>query len=145
MILFSIVQLAFVAAVFFLFGTEVTAWLTLSAISGILLLETVNYIEHYGLQRRKVSPNRYENATPEHSWNSNHAIGRMVLFELSRHSDHHYMPSKKYQILDHHDHSPQLPTGYPGMMLLSFIPPLWCAVMNHRLRLYHQARHNQGE
>ena len=61
---------------------------------------------------------------PRHSWNSNHVIGHLMLFELSRHSDHHYMASKKYQLLRHQPTLPQMPTGYPGMMMLNFFP-LW--------------------
>jgi len=60
-----------------------------------------------------------------HSWNSDHQLGRLMLFNLSRHSDHHYKASKKYQLLDSQPESPQMPTGYPGMMLLSLFPPLW--------------------
>jgi alkane 1-monooxygenase len=104
-----------------------------AALQGILLLETVNYIEHYGLQRKALSEGKYERAQPVHSWNSNHVIGRVMLFELSRHSDHHYMASRKYQVLRHHDHSPQMPTGYPGMMLLALVPPAWFYVMNKRV------------
>jgi alkane 1-monooxygenase len=101
-------------------------------VQGILLLETVNYIEHYGLQRRQIAEGKYERALPAHSWNSNHVIGRVMLFELSRHSDHHYLASRKYQVLRHHDNSPQMPTGYPGMMILATVPPLWFKVMNKR-------------
>jgi alkane 1-monooxygenase len=71
---------------------------------------------------------------PWHSWNSNHPIGRVMLFELSRHSDHHYMASKKYQLLEHHDNSPQLPTGYPGSMFLALITPLWFYLMNRKIK-----------
>jgi alkane 1-monooxygenase len=105
-----------------------------AAIIGILMLETVNYIEHYGLQRQALPDGTYKNVLPVHSWNSNHPLGRLILFELSRHSDHHYNASRKYQILRHFDESPQLPAGYPGMMLLSLIPPLWFFVMNKRVR-----------
>jgi alkane 1-monooxygenase len=105
----------------------------IAAFNGILLLETVNYIEHYGLQRKLIADDKYERAMPEHSWNSNHVIGRVMLFELSRHSDHHYLASRKYQVLRHHENSPQMPTGYPGMMLLSLLPPAWFAVMNKKL------------
>lgn len=100
---------------------------------GILLLETVNYIEHYGLLRRQLPDGTWERVKPAHSWNSDHLPGRLLLFELSRHSDHHYLASRPYQILRHFDESPQLPTGYPGMMLLSLVPPLWFRVMNPRL------------
>lgn len=109
-----------------------------AAVVGFLLLETVNYIEHYGLSRRQIPGQQahYERVRPHHSWNSDHPIGRLMLFELSRHSDHHYIASRPYQLLRHHDHSPQLPTGYPGMMLLALIPPAWFAVMNPRAEVW---------
>ena len=105
-----------------------------SAVIGFLLLETVNYIEHYGLQRHKGSSS-YHKVLPIHSWNSNHPVGRGILFELSRHSDHHFRANRKYQILKHHEEAPQMPTGYPGMMVLSLCPPLWFMVMNPRVEL----------
>ena len=40
---------------------------------------------------------KYERVLPQHSWNSNHLVGRTILFELSRHSDHHFKASKHYQ------------------------------------------------
>jgi len=131
---FHLVQILFVAAIAYFFGVITALLFIAAAINGILLLETVNYIEHYGLQRKQIGEGRYERAMPEHSWNSNHVIGRVMLFELSRHSDHHYLASRKYQVLRHHDNSPQMPTGYPGMMLLSLIPPAWFYVMNRRIR-----------
>ncbi|GAA0714152.1 alkane 1-monooxygenase [Aquimarina litoralis] len=100
---------------------------------GFLLLETINYIEHYGLIRKKTNSGRYERVREIHSWNSNHLLGRILLFELTRHSDHHYRASKKYQILDHHNQSPQLPFGYPTSMVLSLFPPLWFMLMNKRV------------
>lgn len=134
MIQFTLIQLVFVGLIWFVFGAWVTLCFLAAALIGILLLETVNYIEHYGLQRKSTGEGKYERAMPEHSWNSDHVIGRILLFELSRHSDHHYLASRKYQLLRHHDHSPQMPTGYPGMILLSLIPPLWFYVMNRRIK-----------
>jgi alkane 1-monooxygenase len=133
MIQFHLIQIAFVALIFFVFGWLGTLYFLVAAMIGILLLETVNYIEHYGLQRKQTTDGKYERAMPEHSWNSDHVIGRLMLFELSRHSDHHYLASRKYQLLRHHDNSPQMPTGYPGMMILSLIPPIWFWVMNRRI------------
>lgn len=134
MIQFHLVQGAFIAAIYFIFGGWATLFFVAAALMGIILLETVNYIEHYGLQRKATGEGKYERAMPEHSWNSDHVLGRLFLFELSRHSDHHYMASRKYQVLRHHDHAPQMPTGYPGMMLLSLVPPLWFYVMNNRIK-----------
>ncbi len=129
-----IIQFLFTAGIFFMFGWLVTLYFLGAAAIGIALLETVNYIEHYGLQRKEISEGKYERAMPSHSWNSNHILGRVMLFELSRHSDHHYLASRKYQVLQHHDDAPQLPTGYPGSMMLALIPPAWFYVMNKRIR-----------
>ncbi|GCD80052.1 alkane 1-monooxygenase [Schleiferia thermophila] len=134
-LMLSAIQIALISIVYGIFGwIGVLGFLT-SAITGFLLLETVNYIEHYGLARKMVSERRYEDVNVTHSWNSNHIIGRSVLFELSRHSDHHENPHRKYQILKHFDQSPQMPTGYPGMMLLTLIPPLWFSIMNKKIKI----------
>ncbi|MEO1254836.1 MAG: alkane 1-monooxygenase [Bacteroidota bacterium] len=133
MLQFQLIQVAFTLGIGLLFGWVVMGYFVLAAIMGFLLLETVNYIEHYGLERDKQG-NTYERVMPHHSWNSDHMVGRIVLFELSRHSDHHYIASRKYQILRHIDESPQMPTGYPGMMMLATIPPLWFSIMNPKIK-----------
>jgi len=129
-----IIQLALVTIIYFFFGWHSCLYFIAAAFIGITLLETVNYIEHYGLQRKQTEMGKYERTLPRHSWNSNHILGRIMLFELSRHSDHHYLASRKYQILRHHHDAPQLPTGYPGSMILAMIPPAWFYVMNKKLR-----------
>lgn len=134
MVQVQLIQLIFILAVYFLFGGVITLYFLAAATIGFLLLETVNYIEHYGLQRKETADGKYERAMPEHSWNSNHILGRLMLFELSRHSDHHYLASRKYQVLRHHEEAPQLPTGYPGSMLLAMLPPLWFRIMNGKIR-----------
>ena len=106
----------------------------MAATVGFLLLETINYVEHYGLMRRfDESKNRYERVQPHHSWNSNHVLGRLLLFELPRHSDHHAFAERRYQSLRHFDESPQMPAGYPAMVLLALLPPLWFVVMHREL------------
>lgn len=132
MLQFQSLQLLFIAAIYIIFGTTIMLYFICAASIGFLLLETVNYIEHYGLERKKTETG-YERAMPHHSWNSSHILGRLMLFELSRHSDHHYLASRKYQVLRHHEEAPQMPTGYPGMMILSLLPPLWFAVMNKKI------------
>ena len=136
MIQAHIIQIFLVSIIYFLFGWMITIYFLSAALIGILLLETVNYIEHYGLSRNKLNENKYERAMPQHSWNSNHIIGRLMLFELSRHSDHHYLASRKYQILRHHENVPQMPTGYPGMMILSLFPPLWFYIMHKQINQF---------
>ena len=134
MVIYTITTLILLAAIYFFLGQfSLICFLTASVI-GILQLETVNYIEHYGLLRKQNEHGRYERVKRTHSWNSDHVIGKVMLFNLSRHSDHHYNGSKQYQILKSLPKSPQMPTGYPGMMLLSLVPPLWFWLMNNKIQ-----------
>jgi alkane 1-monooxygenase len=145
MIIFQIVQLAYLFLVWYFGGFVLLLSAILIAVVGFLLLETVNYIEHYGLSRKKMENGRYERVQPWHSWNSDHVLGRLILFELSRHSDHHFKANRKYQVLRHFDESPQLPYGYPMSMLMSFVPPLWFAVMNPRIKALNQEVKSFGQ
>jgi alkane 1-monooxygenase len=140
MLLFQIIQLAIVVSILAIFGWDILLFYLGASVIGFLLLETVNYIEHYGLTRLKNENGFYEPTKPVHSWNSNHALGRILLLELTRHSDHHYMSTRKYQVLRHFDESPQMPTGYPGMILLSFIPSLWFWVMHRQIEKYRKSK-----
>ena len=133
MLVFTFVQITYLGFVFYYFSLIGLAISLGFAVIGFLLLETINYIEHYGLERKKLASGRYERVTEKHSWNSNHVMGRILLYELTRHSDHHYKQNKKYQILEYHDVSPQMPYGYPTSMVLSLVPPLWFKVMNDKI------------
>jgi len=133
MIIYTILHVVLLSSIYFFFGAKVLISFIIVAAIGILLLETVNYIEHYGLIRTKKENGVYERVRRWHSWNSNHVLGRIVLFELSRHSDHHYKADRPYQLLESHGESPTMPTGYPGMMLMALIPPLFFNVMNSRV------------
>jgi len=137
MIRFTITQLVFTALIFFVFGPIGLYGFIGSSLVGIMLLETVNYIQHYGLTRNfDENKKRYERVAFHHSWDCSYPIGRIMLFELSRHSDHHHKASKKYQILDHKDESPDMPTGYSGMIAMALLPPLWFWVMNPLVKKY---------
>ncbi|MBL7776215.1 MAG: alkane 1-monooxygenase [Saprospiraceae bacterium] len=130
MLRFQLGQAAWLLAIVLLLGWKALAGALVIALIGILLLETINYIEHYGLRRRLLPSGRPEPVRPAHSWNSNHELGRIFLYELTRHSDHHYKSTRKYQVLRHMDESPQLPFGYPASLLLALAPPLWFRVMH---------------
>ncbi|SDP84813.1 alkane 1-monooxygenase [Ectopseudomonas guguanensis] len=113
------------------------------AVMAFTLLEIVNYVEHYGLHRRKLDNGRYERTNPHHSWNSNFLLTNLFLFHLQRHSDHHAYAKRRYQVLRHFDDSPQLPNGYAGMIVLALFPPLWRAVMDPKVRAYYAGEEHQ--
>jgi alkane 1-monooxygenase len=130
---FSLAQSAYLALVYFSFGVTALVSVVLAGIISFSLLELINYIEHYGMQRQLKPNGRYERVGLHHSWNSDKQLGRIVLYELTRHSDHHFRASKKYQLFESHEKSPNLPLGYPSSMLMALVPPLWFAVMNPRV------------
>jgi alkane 1-monooxygenase len=109
------------------------------AIVAIALLEIINYVEHYGLMRRPLGGGRYEPVQPHHSWNASHRITNYLLINLQRHSDHHRHPMRRYPALQNYDESeaPQLPFGYPAMLLIALVPPLWFRMMNPRVLDWH--------
>ena len=97
------------------------------------LLEAVNYVQHYGLARRRLDSGTYERVGHGHSWSASETLTNCFLIHLQRHSDHHENPARAYQALLHHEDGPQLPTGFSGMLPLALVPPLWFAVMNRRV------------
>lgn len=133
MIRFTLFQLAYLVGLAMVFGSTIVPWAIAAGVFGFLMLESVNYIEHYGLERKLLPTGKYEKVGLRHSWNSDHELGRIFLYELTRHSDHHYKANRKYQILRRFDESPQLPVGYPAAIILSLFPPLWFGLMNKRV------------
>lgn len=140
MLHYAFLPLLFCALAFVVYSWLMQRWvwqvplffLTQSVLA-FTLLELVNYVEHYGIMRKEIAPGRYEKVNPLHSWNTSHVISNFFLFQLQRHSDHHVYAIKRYQVLNHYDESPQLPYGYPTMILIALVPPLWFYMINKRL------------
>lgn len=120
------------AACFVLGGAMGLVLFLLQAAWAVVLLEIVNYIEHYGLRRRREGA-RYEPVSIGHSWNADFAASNWFLLNLQLHSDHHAHMARPYEQLRTQREAPQLPAGYPAMVLLALVPPLWFRVMNRRL------------
>ncbi|MCH2044684.1 MAG: alkane 1-monooxygenase [Saprospiraceae bacterium] len=140
MLMYQIIQISYVLILGFSFSWTIVLFAFMVGIIGFLLLETINYVEHYGLMREQKASGRYEPVNMCHSWNSDQILGRIMLYELTRHSDHHYKANRKYQVLRHFEESPQLPMGYPSLVLLALVPPLWFWVMNPRVEYYRKDR-----
>ncbi|MGV0625032.1 alkane 1-monooxygenase [Mycolicibacter minnesotensis] len=115
------------------FGPALIPFVVIQAVYGFSLLESVNYIEHYGLLRQARANGRYERCTPEHSWNSDHLVTNLFLYHLQRHSDHHANPTRRYQTLRSMAEAPNLPSGYASLIGLTYFPPVWRKLMDHRV------------
>ncbi|WP_034058877.1 alkane 1-monooxygenase [Lacinutrix jangbogonensis] len=136
MIIYTLLPVLLLFSIFYFFGLQVMFIYFITSVIGISILEAQNYFAHYGLRRKMQDNGRYERVKPKHSWNSDHIIGRVLLFELTRHSDHHHMGAKPYHLLDSKENSPNLPYGYPAMLVLSYFPFLFRPIMKKQLELY---------
>jgi alkane 1-monooxygenase len=117
------------------FGPAAALFFFVQSAMAVLLLEAVNYVEHYGLERARLSDSRYERVGARHSWDAYQTLSNCFLVHLQRHADHHLNPGRPYQALQPQAESPKLPAGYPLMVPLALLPPLWFAVMNPRAEL----------
>jgi len=108
------------------FGWRGIVFLATQSVVGILIIESINYVEHYGLTRLAVEP-----VTELHSWNSSHRISNWLMFNVPRHSDHHSDADRPYPLLRHAGGKQrQLPAGYFAMFVLALFPPLWRRIMD---------------
>ena len=128
-----VLQLALSLAVAFLAGPAALLFHLIQSAVAILMLETVNYIEHYGLSRKELRPGVYEAVTEVHSWNSLHRFTNWFLFNLGMHAEHHAHPLVPYQKLSPIPRPRTLPLGYSALLWAAWIPPVWRRIFVGRL------------
>lgn len=129
----SVMSLLLLAAAGLAWGPAAVGFLVGQAAMAVVLLETVNYIEHYGLRRQRLADGRVEPVGPQHSWNADFIVSNWLLFNLQLHSDHHAHVERPFETLRSIPEAPQLPAGYPTLVLAALVPPLWFALMDRRL------------
>lgn len=122
--------IVFTGLVYVGFGPKATLFFLAQGFLSIFFLEVINYIEHYGLRRKKLEDGSYEKVTIRHSWNAPHRFTNYILFKLQRHSDHHENAMKPYQTLVTFNESPQLPHGYSLMVNMAIFPSVFFKIMN---------------
>lgn len=64
------------------FGLKGAASIVSINIVSILILEIINYIEHYGIERKKLADGTYEKVNHYHSWNSPHRLSNYFFFKV---------------------------------------------------------------
>lgn len=81
-ILSVIGSIIFTTVIYLGFGLQATVLFVIEALFSIFYLEAINYIEHYGLRRKKLPNREYEKVTIRHSWNAPHRFTNYLLFKL---------------------------------------------------------------
>lgn len=127
----------FCSLIWGMFGTQAFLCFLVEVVGAVFFLEAINYIEHYGLRRKK-NGEEYEKVTFRHSWNSAHRFSNYLFFKLQRHSDHHENALKPYQTLLTVDEAPQLPHGYVIMNAMAFFPPTFFSVMDPLVQCHNE-------
>jgi alkane 1-monooxygenase len=117
-----------------LIDLRVLAFVVAVAVIAVALLESFNYVAHYGLSRRTGRDGRPERLAPRHSWNSARQMNNAALFNMGRHSDHHRRMTRSYEDLEPLAGAAILPSGYAAALLTALVPPLWRGVMDWRAR-----------
>ena len=131
MIRYFTIEAIFLLAVA-LAGWRALAFVIATAFIAVGLLESFNYVAHYGLERRTRRDGKTERLAPQHSWNSARGMNNASLFNMGRHSDHHRRITQSYESLELLAEESRLPSGYAAALLMALIPPLWKRIMDPR-------------
>ena len=134
-LVFWTVELIFQIVVIALLGLVAWAFVLAQIIGSNLILESVNYLQHYGLMRR-AHGGKYEKIGSAHSWDSYHFFSSYLTYRVGHHCYHHLEPNEPYYLLKAVPDSPKLPVGYLWAIVLTMVPPLWRAVIHPRLAEY---------
>jgi len=135
MLIYSLVQIGWWLLIFRLAGTAGLTFYFVQSTVAILLLHMINYLQHYGLRRKKNPDGKMERIAASHAWSSGQSRQEFNLFQIENHADHHMHPSHPYDQLVQHDESPRLPGGYTTMMCIALFPPLWFHLIHKHIPL----------
>jgi alkane 1-monooxygenase len=133
LIIWYLISLGIAAIYYFCFGLPGIIFYMCQGLVALVGHHLINYIQHYGLERRKLDSGRYEKFTASNAWDCNFLISNVVSFYLPRHTDHHINPRCPYQLRQPTSESPQMPMGFSTTFFLALVPPLWFRVMNPRI------------
>ena len=125
-----VAEAALYAAIAAFAGWVGVAFFLMQSLIAVLLLETIDYVEHYGLARREIAPGVYERYGAQHAWDSRFRFSNWLLFNLPNHANHHLHPGRRHDELVYEAEAPRLPMGYSLAVVLAVLPPLWFRVVD---------------
>jgi alkane 1-monooxygenase len=130
---YLVLVIGWYAAAWLIAGVYGVVAVVIQSAVAIFSLETINYMQHYGLRRKEIAPGRYERPDIQHSWNWETRFSGLYFLNLGRHSEHHRSAGRRFDALRVLDGQPRLPGGLLPMYLAAMVPPLWFAIMNPRV------------
>lgn len=109
----------------------VAGLVALAALAHLQILLS-DYIQHYGLSRRRLPGGKWEPVAAHHSWNAPRGFTSYLMVNAPAHSDHHMHPDTPYDALTTPKGAPVLPWSMPVMAVLATMPRRWRRVMDKR-------------
>jgi alkane 1-monooxygenase len=131
MLKYVVSQVALLAFFYVISGPTGLLFYLLQIFGAHIVLESVNYIQHYGLMREQ-HDGKYEKTAAEHSWDSYHFFSSYVTFRVGHHSYHH-LAVEPYYLLGVEPEAPKLPAGYFWCIPIVLLPPWWRHIINPKL------------
>ena len=116
--------------VYFLGGWLAVGMYTLAFWIGKMTYESIGYMFHHGQVCAPGEPDG-----DRHSWNCNRRCSQAVLFNVSKHSEHHKFANRPFHELSkvHQGEAPLLKTGCVTNAFLAFVPPLFRRVIGPQI------------
>jgi alkane 1-monooxygenase len=114
-----IIEAALVLLILIIFGWAAAIIFLYQALSGVRLLETINYYQHWGLEQGK-SGNTL-------AWVNQSSLTEYALIGLSNHIAHHQNSATSFQQTPYSEQGPKMPYGY-------FVTNLWVKLNNESYR-----------
>jgi alkane 1-monooxygenase len=129
---YAVGQLALLIGLYLIAGLAGLFFYLAQIVGAHIVLESVNYIQHYGLLRER-RDGEYEKTAAGHSWDTYHFFSSYVTFRVGHHSYHH-LAMKPYYLLAAEPEAPKLPVGYFWSIAMVLLPPWWRRVINPRIK-----------
>ncbi len=114
-----IIEFTLLVLILVFFGWAAAFIFLYQAFSGVRLLETINYYQHWGLEQRDTG-NRM-------AWVNQSSVTEYALVGLSNHIGHHENSATSFQDIPYSEEGPKMPYGY-------FVTNLWVKMNNMSYR-----------
>jgi alkane 1-monooxygenase len=120
--------------IYLVFGPIGLLTFFIQACAAIFFIEGINYVEHYGLERKKLDDGTYEPISEKHSWDASRDFSSYIYVNIMLHSDHHTSSLKNYELLENKPQAAVMRYDYNLMILIATMPRLFFSIVHPILK-----------
>jgi len=130
----SLLSCSIVIAFYWFGGLDSAIIFVLQAFVAVSFLEAINYVQHYGLRRKKCPNGEYEKVSRRHAWCAATPYTQVDMLKLSSHAEHHVYERRPFSMLTIRMADRSLPVGYIASVFVALLPRWWFAMMDPLVR-----------